>query len=158
MSLVGLRADATRDYSVTFDPAFNKPVGDAKRGSLKEGAEPSVFTLGTLTARVQVFLRDQATRFKPDPDNQDKVVAEFSPNASAYETVRFGLKGWSNFADDEGNDLVLTFVKKVLGGREYDIVSEESMDLLHADVIRELSEELSKVNNLSEEEAKNSDG
>ena len=157
MSLVGLRAEATRDFSVSCDPAF-LPAKDGKRGKLRDGAEPSIFTLGTLTARVQVFLRDQATKFRPDPDNDDKVVAEFSPNAAAYETVRFGLKGWSNFADDKGNDLKISHVDKQLAGRTYQVVNEEAMDLLHADVIREISEELTKVNTLSEEEAKNSEG
>lgn len=157
MSLVGLRADATRDFSVSIDPAFEKAV-EGKRGKLKDGASPTVFTLGTLTARVQVFLRDQATKFRPDPDNEDKVVAEFSPNAAAYETVRFGLRGWSNFTDEDGNELKFSTVEKQLAGRTYNVVSEESMDLLHADVIREISEELTKVNTLSEEEAKNSEG
>jgi hypothetical protein len=145
MSLVGLRADATREVELSFDPA--KGTDDATR-----------FILGTLTARVQVYLRDQATRFKPDPDNDDKVVAEFSPNAAAYETVRFGLKGWHNFKDDKGNELVPKFEKKALAGRDYEVLTEETMDLLHADIIRELAEELGKVNSLSEEESKNSDG
>jgi len=157
MSLVGLRADATRDFSVSIDPAFEKAV-DGKRGKQIEGASPTVFTLGTLTARVQVYLRDQATKFRPDPDNEDKVVAEFSPNAAAYETVRFGLKSWDGFTDDTGNELKLSFVDKQLAGRTYKVVDEDSMDLLHADVIRELSEELTKVNTLSETESKNSEG
>lgn len=157
MSLVGLRADATRDFSVSLDPAFEE-AKDGKRGKLKEGAEPTLFTLGTLTARVQVYLRDQATKFRPDPDNEDKVVAEFNPNAAAYETVRFGLRAWSNFTDEAGSELAIVLVDKQLAGRGYKVVSEESMDLLHADVIRELSEELTKVNTLSEDEAKNSEG
>lgn len=157
MSLVGLRTDATRDFSVSIDPAFEKAV-DGKRGKLKDGAEATVFTLGTLTARVQVYLRDQATKFKPDPDNDDKVIAEFNPNAAAYETVRFGLKGWSGFTDEDGNELKISHVDKQLAGRTYKVVNEESMDLLHADVIRELSEELTKVNTLSETESKNSEG
>jgi hypothetical protein len=157
MSLVGLRADATRDFSVSIDPAFEEEK-DGKRGKLKEGAEPTLFTLGTLTARVQVYLRDQATKFRPDPDNEDKVVAEFNPNAAAYETVRFGLKAWGNFTDEAGSELKIVLVDKQLAGRSYKVVSEESMDLLHADVIREISEELTKVNTLSEEEAKNSEG
>jgi hypothetical protein len=120
--------------------------------------DETIFTLGTLTARVQVFLRDQATKFRPDPDNEDKVVADFSPNAAAYETTRFGLNAWANFKDEDGNDLVITHVERQLAGRTYKVVSEESMDLLHADVIRELSEELTKVNSLSEKEVKNSEG
>ena len=145
MSLVGLRADATREFQSSHDPA--KGTDDA-----------TVFTLGTLTARVQVFLRDQATKFKPDPENPDKVIADFLPNSAAYETVRFGLRGWRNFKDEKGNDLPFKTVKKNLGGREYEFVSEESIELLHADIIRELSEELSKLNNLSEEQSKNSEG
>ncbi len=145
MSLVGLRSDSTRDFQVNADPGKGTP-------------DATVFELGTLTARVQVYLRDQSTKFKPDPDNEGEVIAEFLPNFSAFETVRFGLRGWTNFKDEDGNDIKFKTVKKVLSGREYDVVEEAAMDWLHADVIRELSEELTKVNTLSEKESKNSDG
>ena len=61
-------------------------------------------------------------------------------------------------ADEEGNELKISHIDKQLAGRTYKVVTEESMDLLHADVIRELSEELTKVNSLSEKESKNSEG
>jgi hypothetical protein len=145
MSLVGIRRDATITFESKFDPA---------RGT----EEATQFTLGTLTARVQVYLRDQATKFKPDPENEANVIAEFLPNASSYETVRFGLRGWERFRDEDGNDLPFSTVKKQVGGVEYEVVSEDTMDALPIDVIREIAEKLNEVNALTEVEAKNSEG
>jgi hypothetical protein len=145
MSLVGLRQDATREFQSDLDKGKGTP-------------EATVFTLGTLTARVQVYLRDQATKFKPDPENPGEVVAEFLPNHSAFETVRFGLKGWANFKDDEGKDVPFNTENQKLGGRDHMVVDEDSMDFLHGDVIRELAEALNEINTLSEKEVKNSEG
>ena len=145
MSLIGLRFDATTEFQSEADTA--KGTDDA-----------TVFILGTLTARMQVHLRDQATKFKPDPDNPDNIITEFLPNQSAFDTARFALKGWKNFKDEDGKDVPFATEKKSLGSREFDVVTEECLDCLHADVIREIAEELNKVNALSEEESKNSGG
>jgi hypothetical protein len=145
MALVGIRLDATREYqSKELDDNYGTP-------------EAVVFKLGTLSSRVLVLLRDSATKFVPDPNDMTNVTAQFLPNHSSFETVRYGLKGWTNFRDHEGNDIPFKTVTRTVAGLSMDAVDNDTMDVIPIDLIRELAEEITRDNVLDEEKAKNSD-
>ncbi len=142
MSLVGITLDATEEYESTYDP---------QKG--QEGA--TKFVLGTLPARVQAMLRDKATKFRPDPNENNNVVAEFLPNEAAFETVRYGLRGWKNFLDAKGDEIEFKTVSRSVAGRQFQVVSEMILDLLPLEVIQELADKIRNLNKASEEERKN---
>jgi hypothetical protein len=144
MALVGLRIGATRSFQSKTDPA-------------KGTEEATTFHLKTLSSRVHMDLRDRATKFVPNPETPDTMAAEWRPNLIAHDTVRFGLGGWENFTDEDGNDLPFDTVKRVVGNATYECVSDDCMDYLNPELIRELSDAINAANELSEEEAKNSD-
>lgn len=155
MPLVGLRLGSVRDYHCKpFDDSFELKGEEFIQ---KEGTTPVVFKLGTLSSRLLAHLRDEATSFVPDPSNPETVVAKFLPNHSSFETVRFGLKGWENFRDVDGGDIPFKTVKRSIAGVTVDAVSDDTMDQLPLDVIRDLSNAIVEGNQLSEEAAKNSD-
>lgn len=145
MSLVGIRLNATREYqSKELDDNYGTP-------------EAVVFKLGTLSSRVLVLLRDAATKFVPDPNDMTQVTAQFLPNHSAYETVRYGLRGWVNFRDVDGDDIPFNTLQRNVSGISMDAVDDETMDVIPIDLIRELAEAITEDNVLDEEASKNSD-
>jgi hypothetical protein len=142
MAIVGLRLDATEEY---VSP------NDGDKGTDKA----TVFTLGTLSARVQTTLKDRSTRFTSDPNAENGVVAEFLPFTASYDTVRCGVVGWSNFADGTGEEILFKASTGTIGGVKVQLVAEECMDRLPVDLIRELSDRINEINSMSETDSGN---
>lgn len=149
MAIRAISMDQVVDYVSDQDPA---------KGTDKEATEATIFKLGTLSGRQNTSIKDQATSFRPDKDSPDPkspdMVAEFRPNQCAYLMVQFGLRGWERFLDARGNEVPFETTKKQLGGREVVCASDESMDRLGQELIRELSEQIEKLNSVEEPEPK----
>ncbi len=142
MALVGLTKAATVKYESQYDP---------QRGN--EGA--TVFQLGTLDCFVAAYLQDNMAEFTPDLSDASGVRTVTKINQSRIDVVRFGLKGWENFKDQDGNDIAFRTVKKSLMGREYQVVPDELLAMLDPKVVTELAIKIRRANTVSEEEEKN---
>ena len=146
MAIRTLRLNEEWEYRSKYDPDG-------------ETENATVFRLGTLSARIFARLQDDSTSFrKLDDGGEDDVEAKFMPNTTAYEVVRYGLRGVTNLQDDEGNAVEFMTVKKNIAGTEVQAVSEKVLRGIHLDVVRELAEQIQERNTLTEVEAKNSDG
>jgi hypothetical protein len=148
MAIVGLNLAATEDYSSRYD-------SDAKAGP-GQVVNPTVFRLGTLDSFVFAHIRDKLTVYETSPLPGAKGNVRVSANEMAIETVRYGLRGWRNLKDGQGNDIPFRTVKQYLFGREYDAVADECLMVLPLQLVLELSERLKMLNELSEAEAGNS--
>jgi hypothetical protein len=143
MAIRALRLGSNRIHYSKYDTAENE-------------AEKTAFELRPLHNRVVTYLRDLGTKFVPDPNDENKIIVESQANTAAYETVRFGLAGWTNLVDpDTGEPVEFKTAEKKVSGVVYDVVKEASMNELPPDIIRELAEEINKFNELTEEETKN---
>lgn len=143
MALQGLTKASTRLFESAKDPDKGNP--NATR-----------FKLAFIDSFVTAYLKDKLTSFEADPNDATKVVSVYSPNEIHIETVRFGLKGWENFKDEEGNDIEFKTVKRRMGGRSYDVVSDELLGNLPMSLIEELAVEIRRLNIVTVAEAKNS--
>lgn len=143
MALVGIRVGATREYELKRDPERGTP-------------EATKFLIGTVLARVAGWIKDRAATFTGSPDGGSEITAAFHGNDAAYDLVRFGLKGWSNFRNDTGNDLPFKTESRIIKGVSLDAVTDECMDALSLEDIRELSEEIEKANTVDPAEGKTS--
>ncbi len=141
MALKALTMDRVVDYVSDLDPA---------KGTDSEATEATVFQLGVLSARQMQTLKDAASSFRPDPNPEDSenpdMIAEFRPNHSTLLMVQYGLKGWKRFFDSDGDEVRLSFVQRQLGGKPYQVVSEECLDMLGQELIRELAEKIEDLN------------
>lgn len=121
----------------------------------KDKVDPTVWVIGTLDGRVDGMISDRHLKVavnKADPDGDADV--KLASNALAFERVQFGLKGWRNYKDGEGNDISRETVKTVLGSTSYDVVSPEQVAAIPADVRQWLSEQIAAMNALTAEEGK----
>lgn len=143
MAIIGLKLESTRTYESKFDPAIGTP-------------EATRFEIGTLDARIFGRIKDQATRFVVDPQAPDEEV-ETAIQASEvnFQTVQYGLRGWSNLRDEAGNDIPFKTVRRTHGGHHYTVVDPEVLKLIPHAVIEELAGEIAKGNTVSEAQAKN---
>ncbi len=144
MALVGVRIGAQRTVQLPHDPAFGTP-------------EATTFTIGTLSARVLAFIKDNASEFSGDPSNPENVRAVFHGNKASFATVQYGLRGWSNFADVSGADIKFETTAKTVAGIDLRAVSDNSMESLSLEDIRVLAQLIEEDNVPTAEEGKTSD-
>lgn len=139
----GIKLDSTRNFVSSLDP---------DKGTDKA----TVFEIGSLDSRIMGRITDKATTMSINPNRPDEEV-DTTVNASevAFETVQYGLRGWKNFVDEDGNEIPFKTVKRNHGGTSYRVVDEEVLKLLPRAIIGELANEIRKDNELSEAEAKN---
>ena len=140
MALIGLSVAGTDSFQSSLDPAKGTP-------------EATVFTLGTLDVFITAHIIDRAMQFSGQGED---TKIEFRNNQQNIDAVRFGLKGWANFKDAAGNDIPFKTLKRNVHGRDYTVVSDDSLNALPLELIEELAGELRKKNTLTKDEAKNS--
>ncbi len=78
-------------------------------------------------------------------------------NAADVEYARYGLKGFTNFTDGAGVPIKFKTEKRISGGRQIDVVTEEILSIIPFQVIEELAGYIRIRNVLSEGESKNLD-
>lgn len=142
--LTALKLETTWEYVSRNDPS--------KKGNADEA---TVFVLGALSSRVVGMIRDGATQFIPSPTDPDQMIARVNSNAAAIQTVEYGLRGWRNLRDSQGNEVKFETQARIVGGRQTDVVASHLLDLLSLDLILELSQEITRTNALTEEEKGN---
>lgn len=142
MALKGLSLTATRKITSKYD------AGDE--------ADRTTFEIGTLDSRVYAMLRDKGTTVTVNPTAMsDEVDSQINMNIVHFEACIYGLKGWDNFQDDDGNDIEFATLKRNHGGVSYVVADPRCVKRLPGAVIQELGAEIMQANELSEVEAKN---
>jgi len=142
MALVGMNLSGVRQYVSKDDPARDQddyPTADA-----------TVFELGSLDVFLMSWVYDRAMSLG---DNGQMAL---NTNATNLDAVRFGLKGWRNFRDEQGNDIPFKTKQQAVNGKTYTVVADESLQYLSIALVRELAAEIKQVNQVTKEEAKNS--
>lgn len=143
MSIIGLDLDATRVYELKRDPDRGTP-------------EATRFTLGTIDSRVYGKIRDKSTAFKVDPKApDDEVETSINQEETNFETCQFGITHWDNFVDPKGVEIVFKTIKRNMKGKSYTIVDPEVLCRLPRADLSELATEISKENDVTEDDAKN---
>lgn len=107
--------------------------------SVSDTSEPkTVFKIGVLDAEVFASLGEYT-------DNPLKMMLEI---------VRFGLKGFSNFKDAQGNDVQFSTVSRNVGPYNYKVVSDYILKIIPSQVINEMGAEILQQSKLSDQEKK----
>lgn len=146
MPIVGLSLEATRDYYSKHDPDRGSP-------------QATKFVIRTLDSRVMAALRDKGTTVMVDPTRpDDEVSTTINLNEVEFMTVQFGLEGWENLVDENGQHIPFRTEGRRLGGKSYQVAHPDILCRVPGAVIKELAAEINRVNDLTEEEEKNSGG
>lgn len=143
MPIIGITLETTRDYVSAYDEAKGTP-------------EATVFSIGTLDSRIFGLIRDKSTTLQVDATSQnDEVNTQINANEVAFMTVQYGLRGWKNFRDSQGNDIPFKTVKRNHAGQSYVVVDPQILKRLPAAVVVELANEIRTDNEMTEIETKN---
>jgi len=140
MPIIGLDLTAKRTLESRYDTAKGTP-------------EATKFEIGTLDSRVHGYIKDMATTFTVDPTPgaaQEEVQTSMEQSLVNFTACQFGLRGWSNLKDAEGNDLPFKTRSKALGGKSYQVVSDEVLRQVPGAVLSELAVEILKANDLTD--------
>ena len=117
--------------------------------------DPTIWELGVLDTTTLAMIQDMSTTYEMDQLSTQGMKTTLNIRMRNVEIVRFGLKGWSNFKDKNGNDLPFKSKKLQKYSKECVVVDEDILNRIPLSVINELANEISSRNQLTEEEIKN---
>lgn len=153
------------DYVSDADPSKKKvkkeikgAAGDAPvmKDVTEIGPGATVFKLKGLDVFLMGWIYDNASTLSQS--NASEVGIHTRINQTNIEAVRHGLAGFTNLTDAKGGQVSFKTQKAVVNGREYEVVADETLNVLGIRVIGELAREIKKISEVSGQEAKNSAG
>lgn len=109
---------------------------------LDEGSVKTVWKIGLLPTPVLSYC---SSKFLNENQSLDGMI----------EVVKFGLKGFENFKDKSGNNILFEQTARHLGNRVFDVVTDNIINIIPMQIIAELGAEILRIQNLSSEEIKN---
>lgn len=123
----------------------------------KEVGEPTVFFLGNLTHEDKIYLSDLVGSLEQTREGNMRMANRNTYRA--FECVRRGLVGWENYMDDSGAIIQFERVPAVTDrGQPRKYVSDDCLNRLHIDIVRELSGEILRLNGVTTELEKKLEG
>jgi hypothetical protein len=156
MAVYGLSSTQKLNYVLRDDPCRG-PKGEPLEGA-------TVFMLATLDGYVQAFLKDilQRTEIKTVEEGDEGLSLSAKTYSdvfeAAYETCRFGIKGWLNFLDENGKEIPFSTEKYLLGKKNYLVAKRSCIARLTTEQAVELMHAIFEGMNVSKAEEKNSEG
>ncbi len=141
MAIKALNLAIEKSYVSDLDPA---------KGTPSEAKEATIWKIGALDSRTMAFLKDATTKFSVSPSSMSgdnpSVDTAVARAQQQFDTVAFGLRGWSNFKDAEGNDIKFETRKRMIGGsKEYRVVLDHLVSMIPEELISELAEQIASI-------------
>ncbi|MET4190684.1 MULTISPECIES: hypothetical protein [unclassified Bradyrhizobium] len=106
-------------------------------------AEKTGWVLGAVDVIARSAIQDNAQTWV---NGEGGMVLVNRNSLRNIEIVRFGLKGFTNFKDAKGADIKCEFVRRILAGSEYQVVSDATMAQIPDLIIGELADEIISKN------------
>lgn len=120
--------------------------------------QPTVFKLGILDTALSTELMDSMTAFQRNdksPDDDGTITVHYAKRR--MQVVRFGVKGWTNLVDKQGNPVEPKFKNhQVAKGLQRMGLTDESLNVIKP-WIKELAGKIESDNSFLENDEKNSD-
>jgi hypothetical protein len=140
MAVLAFDSAQTRKYSLKRDTGENK----------------TFFLLGGLNSKLSAYIHDHQTSFSVGAGGSNG-QADVSINISERDrlAVKFGLRGWENFKDSKGKEVVFQRTKLGLNGlAPTDGLTDECLDSVKP-YIAELATEILRDDVFTEADEKN---
>ena len=119
----------------------------------RNSENPTVWKLGVLDSRIMGFIDDTVTKLEySGKGRNDPADPVFITGTRRWLLVKYGLRGWSNFFNIDGNPITEKFDSTNHFGKTYPTVSDDVLRIIPVDVIAELAAEIQKQNKLTPEE------
>ena len=144
MAIKALTFGEQYDYISKLDPGIDEDNDE----------KATVWKLGVIDALLLADIEDDAYEFALSDDGGDddapkSTTTKLHINRRNVVLVQHGLRGWSNFVDDEGNEVKYKTKSVTRNGRATDVLSDALISLIPPLVIKELAEELLNKNSMT---------
>src|SRR5688572_18726257 len=130
MGLKGLRISEKYDYISKLDEAPTHEGEGSERRELtveeRERQGATVFELGSLRVDVRTKIADGVMGFRQGEGNQPSSL-NMNLSRQNLEALRFGLKGFRNFKDEDGDPIPYKTEKYQFEGKEILVPSLETL-------------------------------
>lgn len=138
-----IRTGETREYISPKDP---------------DSTQPTRWTLGALDLRSRTYVQDETTAFEVSPSQRptDKTSVKLRLSERNVLLARFGLKGWKNLKDAQGQEVPFEQDTLPIDGKSYSLVAKRLIEQFPYELIEELAAEILNLNTLTEQDRKNS--
>ena len=117
----------------------------------RDSEQPTKWVLGVLDSHLMSYIEDMVTKLevsgKKGSDAPDPV---FRTGTRRWQLVKFGLRGWVNFQDANGQQVAESFDTVAMFGKNYKMVNDRVLQLIPSKVLTELAAQLSEQNHLQE--------
>jgi len=123
MAITGLSKIETSEYISEKDPCKTE----------QEGA--TVFLIGAIDKETLGALRDSAQAMEMVEGKQQLIM---NTSAMFVKACRAGLRGWRNFKDETGKDIIFKSEDGYLFEKQLKLVSKETIDKMPFDLVIEL--------------------
>lgn len=90
-----------------------------------------------------------------DSEIFDLLGEDKNPLRLMADAVRFGLRGFENFTDENNKPVKFDTVSRAVGPYNYKVVADSIMKIIPPQIKTELGTEILKMSKLNEEEIKN---
>lgn len=115
--------------------------------------KPTRWNLKVLDSRVLAILKDKSTKITIDPSKPDEEIGtQVNQNAYYFEVCSLGLDKPDDFLDAKGEPIKFTTIKKNIGGKSYEVATNEFLGQIPDFVIQELAETILAGNALTADE------
>lgn len=168
MGIKALSLTAVERYVSPLDPGYNKTCinqdevdawgkskaknkGDRPQPKFQHAEGATVWLIGTLNSIVMSMLADDLASFGAEGA---MVIRNADNDVLA---ARIGLKGWENFTDDAGNPVPFETETLVFRGHKVEALTSELAELIPIPVLRQIGQEVKRLNSLDSVQVKNSD-
>jgi hypothetical protein len=144
MPITILKLTGTKDVQSDFDSAKDTP-------------EASVFTLRMLDSRVMGQIRDSALSLAQHDSTRvdNRPATLLNTHESNFKMLQFGLVGWRNVFDANGDEVKFETVTRIVGQTQYTVADPDVLMALPQVVIDELAIKVKQMNTVTVEETKN---
>lgn len=139
MAIQGISKSEIERYISEFDKARTE----------EDGA--TIWLLGVLDADIRARIGDKALVMEQGADGARMFLNQGTRN---LEAVRFGLKGWVNFKDED-EEVEYETIKRFVNSKPYDIVNDEGISHIPGHVLNEIGQRILVKNTMDEELRKN---
>lgn len=123
MAITGLSKLETSEYISEKDPCENEEKG------------ATIFILGVLDKETLGALKDSAQTMELVEGKQSMVL---NTSSMLVKACRAGLKGWRNFKDETGKDIMFKLEEGYLFDKPLKLVSKDTIDKMPFDLVIEL--------------------
>lgn len=115
--------------------------------------KPTRWNLKVLDSRVLAILKDKSTKITIDPSKPDEEIGtQVNQNAYYFEVCALGLDKPDDFLDAKGEPIKFTTIKRNIGGKSYEVATNEFLGQIPDYVIQELAETIIVGNTMSDDE------